>query len=81
MVNMVKVLPEYHQHFHFHKCDDQIPDQCYFALKDNHNAVPHPAFGKANRTSILLLMPNTPDLYQTTDWQIFLNAVDRYLND
>ena len=52
---MRKVLPKYHQHSNFPTRGDQTLDQCNSQLKDSYKPPPHPAFGTADHTSILLL--------------------------
>lgn len=54
-VNMRKVLPKFYQHINFPTRGDQTLDHCYSTLKDSYKPLPHPAFGKGDHISILLL--------------------------
>ncbi|KAI4890846.1 hypothetical protein NFI96_032433 [Prochilodus magdalenae] len=53
--NLKMVLPKYYQHIKFPTRGEQILDHCYTTLKDSYNPLPHPAFGKADHTSVLFL--------------------------
>lgn len=53
--SMKKVLPKYHQHINFSTCGEQTLDHCYTTFRDSYKPLPHPAFGKADRVSILRL--------------------------
>ena len=53
--NMKKVLPKYYQHIDFFTRGDQTLDHCYTTFRGSYKPLPRPAFGKADRTSILLL--------------------------
>lgn len=51
--SMKKAL--YDHHINLSTCGEQTLDHCYTTFRDGYNPLPHPAFGKADHVSILLL--------------------------
>ena len=53
--NMWNVLPKYHQHINVPTRGDQTLDHCYSHLWKSYKPLTHPAFGKVDHISIILL--------------------------